>query len=192
MKLNDAQLAALARGATEAEIAALADAPTTSASASAEADVAAAAAAAAAPATGAATATAPPAEGQPAAAAAPAAPVDMTAQLTAQLADVNTQLVNARVEAEGFKAQVAQIEPMVAALRTVIGEKLVALGGTADLAAAYDASNIAAQFTRIDAIHKSQFRVGGVSAVAAPENKANTKIESDPMLDAVMQNSLVK
>lgn len=204
MKLNAAQLAALARGATQAEIAALADAPTTSASASAEAEVAAAAAAGGA-ATGASTPTAPPAAGaapdaavsagaeHPSAPAAAAAqPSELVTHLTAQLAERDSALLAANVQVETFKAQAAAVDGLVTALRGVIGERLVALGGSAEIAAGYTASNIVAEHARIDGVFKTQFRVGGVAAVASPEDKPNAKVEIDPMLAAAMQSSLVK
>jgi hypothetical protein len=203
MKLNAAQLAALARGASQEEIAALATAPDPSASASAA--PAEGAEAAAAPAAAAPAAAAPAENPDPsAAAAAPAAPAAAPAAapdaaisaemalLKSQLTETNAALIAAKVEAEGFKAQAAQVDPLVATLRTVIGEKLVALGGSADIAAGYTAANIVAEFSRIDGVFKKQFRVGGVAAVASPEDKPNAKVTIDPMFAAAVENSIVK
>lgn len=206
MKLNAAQLAALANGASPEEIAALASAPEANppgnplaadANAAPGADDAAAAAAVTAATAGAAAPTAPPAgEAAPAAAApaaapAAAAPSELVAHLTAQLADVNAQLLAAKVEAETFKAQAGAVDGLVTTLRAALGEKLVALGGSADAAAGYTAANIAAEYARIDTVFKTQFRVGGVAAVASPEPK-ETKAAIDPMLDLALKHSLIK
>jgi hypothetical protein len=202
MKLNAAQLAALATGATPEVIASLATAPEANPpgnpaaadpAAAPGADDAAAAAAAAAAATGAATPAAPPAEGTGIASpAAAAAPSELVAHLQAQLTEKDAALIAARVEVEGFKAQAAAVDGLVGALRAVIGEKLVALGGSADIAAGYTATNIVAEHARIDGVFKTQFRVGGVAAAATPEDKSTVKAELDPMLAATMQNALVK
>lgn len=193
MKLNKAQLAALAAGATQAEVAALASAPDpVEASA---ADPAGAAPAGAAPdastssVTGTVSASA---DANPATAPAPAAaqPSELVAHLTGQLNEANAALLAAKVEAETFKAQAASVDGLVATLRAALGEKLVALGASAETAAGYTASTIAAEFKRIDAVFKSQFRVGGVAAVASPEDKKPDAI--DPMLAEALKHSLIK
>lgn len=203
MKLNAAQIAALATGASPEVIASLATAPEANPpgnpaaadpAAAPGADDAAATAAAQAAASGAAT----PAEGiggaAPAAAAAPAITDQsaIVAHLQTELASKDAALIAAKVEVETFKAQAASVDGLVATLRTAIGEKLVALGGSADGAAGFSASNIAAEYTRVDTIFKGQFRVGGVAATAAPETKPNTKAEINPMFAAAVENSLVK
>jgi hypothetical protein len=196
MKLNAAQLACVAAGGTPEQVAALAIAPEANppgnplaADPAAEpgADDAAAAAAAAALASGAADPAAPPA----ASASAPDQSALVT-HLQAEVASKDAALIAAKVEVEQFKAQAGAVDGLVAALRTAIGEKLVAMGGTADIAASYTAADIAAHYTRIDGVFKANFRVGGVAATAAPEDKPNVKAELDPMLAATMQNALVK
>lgn len=209
MKLNAAQLAALATGASPEVIAALATAPEANPAgnpaaadpaAAPGADDAAAVAATAAAAAGAATPTAPPAgEGiggaAPAAAAAAAPAVQdnsaIVAHLTGQLTEANAALIAAKVEAETFKAQAVAVDGLVTTLRAALGEKLVALGGSADAAAGHTAATIAAEYSRVDAVFKTQFRVGGVAAVASPDEK-ETKASIDPMLDEAFKHSLIK
>jgi hypothetical protein len=200
MKLNAAQIAALAAGASQAEIDALATAPAVNPPGNPlAADPAAAPGAddaadpAAAPAAGAADPAAPPAA-DPASNPAPAAALDQTAlvaHLQAQLTEKDAALIAAKVEAESFKAQAAAVDSLVTTLRTAIGEKLVALGGSADIAAGYTHTNIAAEYARIDGVFKKQFRVGGVAAVASPEDK-DTKAELNPMLAEALKHSLIK
>lgn len=200
-RLNKAQLAALAAGATEAEIAALATAPdpvdaaagagTTAAAAVAEPEATGTTAAAAA-AEGGDDGDATTAEPAAAAVAAPADQSALVAHLQAQLADKDSALIAAKVEVETFKAQAAAVDGLVSTLRAAIGDRLVALGGSADIAAGYTATNIAAEYSRIDTIFKAQFRVGGVAAVAAPEDKPNAKVAVDPMFSAALENSIVK
>jgi hypothetical protein len=204
MKLNAAQIAALATGASPEVVASLATAPEANppgnpaaadTDAAAGADDAAAAAATAAATDDAATTTSGTvtttntvtASGTTTAADQSA----LVAHLQAQLTEKDSALIAAKVEAEGFKAQAAAVDGLVATLRIALGEKLVALGGSADIAAGYTATNIAAEYSRIDTVFKKQFRVGGVAAVAAPEEK-DAKPVINPMLDLAMKSSLIK
>jgi hypothetical protein len=198
MKLNAAQIAALKAGATPEAIAALATAPeanlTEEQKLAAEADAKAAADVKAAADTKAAAdaEAATKAAADAAAKAAVAQPSELVAHLQTQLTEANTALLATKVEAEGYKTKAAATDGLVEVLRTAIGEKLVALGGSADIAAAYTAENIAAEFKRIDGVYKTQFRVGGVAAAASPEEKPNTKATVSPMFAAAVENSLVK
>jgi hypothetical protein len=211
MKLNKAQLAALAAGATEAEIAALATvadpadaaagAGTTAAAGTTDVadagttttDTTTAGTTASGTTEAADTTTATTAIAAAVAAAAPAV-TDQTAivdHLKAELVAKDTALIAAKVEAETFKAQAAAVDGLVTTLRAALGEKLVALGASADVAAGYSAANIVAEYARIDAVFKKQFRVGGVAAVASPEEK-DAKPAIDPMLAEALKHSLIK
>jgi hypothetical protein len=208
MKLNAAQIACLASGGTQEQVAALATAPEANPPGNPGADATAApgaadagaVAASSAAATGAVTATTPPAGEAGASAAAAAGTVTaedagssvLVSHLKAEVSDLTTKLLASQVEAAGFKAQAGLADSLTETLRAVVGEKLVALGGTADIAAGYTSANIVDEFKRIDGIHKKQFRVGGVAAVASPEEKPNTKATVNPMFAAAVENSLVK
>lgn len=199
MKLNAAQLAALATGASPEVIASLAVAPKANPAGNPAADVAAPAAGAAtdesgaaAPAAGAATTTAPPAAVVPAETAG-TAPIqsELVTHLNAQIAAKDEALIAAKVEAAAYKAQAAAVDGLVDTLRAALGEKLVALGSSAEAAAGHTAATIAAEYARVDTVFKKMFRVGGVAAVASPDEK-DTKATIDPMTLVAMQNSLIK
>lgn len=201
MKLNAAQLACAAAGGTPEQIAALAVAPEANPPGNPGADAnaapgaagAGAVAASGAAATGAVTATAPPAgEGTGIAAPAVAASGELVSHLKAEVAELTAKLLASQVQAEGFKAQSTAADGMLAVLRSAIGEKMVALGGSADIAAGYTHANIVEHYNRIDTVFKTQFRVGGVAAVASPDVKPNSKAQISPMFAAAVENSLVK
>jgi hypothetical protein len=140
------------------------------------------------------TATAPAGEGTGVAAPAAAAaqPDTLTSHLKAEVSDLTAKLLAASVQVEGLKAQAAQVAPMTEALRAAIGEKLVALGGSADITASYTHDNIVEQFNRIDGVFKQQFRPGGVAAVQKPEEKSGTKATVSPLFTAAVESSIVK
>lgn len=201
MKLNKKQLLLLSEGADAAAIAAAASASDEDLTLTPEQIAAAAATAAfnatnagktpeqlAAAAAEAATQAAADAAAQAALAAA-STPNAVVAHLTTQLTEANTQLVTAKVEAAGFKAAAEANAGLLSVVRQVLGDRLVALGGTAATAETFSAGNIAAEFGRIDAVYKAQFKIGGV---AVQPGAKPVKAEIDPALADAMKFSLIQ
>lgn len=192
MKLNAKQLLLLSQGADAAAIAAASaseeETVLTPEQIAAAAEAEAATQAAAAAAAEAATQAAADAAAQAALVAA-STPNAVVAHLTTQLTEANAALVAAKVEAGTFKAAAEANEGLVAVVREILGDRLVALGGSAATAETFSAGNIAAEFKRIDAVYKAQFKVGGVALQATPKP---AKAELDPALVDAMKFSLIQ
>ncbi len=182
MKLNAAQIAALASGASAEAVASLATVDPAVVEPTAEQVAAAAAAAAPAPVV-AVPVPAPVAAIVPA----PEAPNPLIAHLTTQLAEANTSLIAAKVEAGAFKAAADAQEGLMAIARSSLGKMNVALGGSAEAAQTFSATTIVAEHARVTDVFQAKFKVGGAAAVASP---AEPKAALDPVLEAYFANSV--
>lgn len=122
-----------------------------------------------------------------AAIAAAATPNAVVAHLTTQLAESNNQLIAAKVEAASFKAAAEAQDGLMTIARVSLGNKLVALGGTAAAADTFTASTIVAEFNRVDALFKAQFKIGGVAAKVVD---APAKAVLDPVTAEYFKHSI--
>lgn len=192
MKLNEAQRKLAIEGGTIEQINALADQPE-QIIASAPTPTAPAPTAPAAPAAAAPVAAAP-------AASAPAPTVDanagatilasvhegIVASLQAQINAANLDLAKAKIAAEQSEANSKNIDALVSTVRTVLEDRLIAIGSNAAAAAAFDASTISAEFTRVDGIFKEKFKAGGVAATQPVSTPVNAS-QVNALDTAVMQ-----
>lgn len=136
----------------------------------------------------------------PAAAPAPAAIVEgnatavladpaVVALLQAQLATASDALVASKVETATFKAQVdahkATHDGLLAIARASIGKMSIALGGNASTAANLDATAAVAEYSRVIEVFNSKFKVGGVAATAQATSKS--EIQLSPLQMAMIQ-----
>lgn len=189
MKLNEAQKKAVAAGSSMEVILALA----TTDGIEAAAPAAAPAATAPAPAITAPAATETPAPATSAATPAPATEASSTvasisaavhegivANMQSQLTAANADLAVAKLTAQTFQAAALQTESLVGIVRGVLSARLVALGNPADSAAAFNASNIGAEFERVENLFKEKFKAGGVAATASPVSTPVTP-QSNPI-----------
>lgn len=189
MKLNEAQKKAVAAGSSMEVILALA----TTDGIEAEAPAAAPAATAPAPAVTAPAATETPAPATSAATPAPATEASSTvasisaavhegivANMQSQLTAANAALAEAKLTAQTLQAAASQTESLVGIVRGVLSARLVALGNPADSAAAFNASNIGAEFERVEGLFKEKFKAGGVAATASPVSTPVTP-QSNPI-----------
>lgn len=168
--LTDADIAALAAGATLLEPGAgevVVD-PAAAPAAPAPAAPAAADSASAAPA---APAPAPAAPDQaPAPAPAAAADTAIVAYLQAQVVEKDAKILADAVALQGVTAKLAGFEASHGALveiaRLAVGNMRVALGSGAGDLAALSPVELAAEHGRLSALFKAKFKVGGVAAVA--------------------------
>lgn len=98
----------------------------------------------------------------------------------AQLITANDALVASKVEAATFKAQAeaqkVTHDGLLAIARAAIGKMNVALGGSAETVAALDASSAIAEYSRISEVFTSKFKVGGVAATAQADKKDAVRI----------------
>lgn len=107
--------------------------------------------------------------------------------LNAQMATVNATLAAAQAEVVTLKAASANTDALTTIVRQVLGNKIVALGGSASTADTFNASNIAAEYARVDALFKDKFKAGGVAAVASPVPVETTPQKASPVDAAIQQ-----
>lgn len=193
MKLNQAQLAAIAAGLPAATVASLATADADPAQKTAEELAAEASALAATEAATklaadeAATKLAAEEAAKLAAEAKADVPNPLVAHLTAQLAVAQAALVASEVKAASYQAAGEAQEGLLTIARESLSNKMVALGGSNATASTFTAQNIVAEHTRVSDLFKEKFKIGGVAAVATPAPKAAA---IDPVFAATLQHSL--
>lgn len=107
--------------------------------------------------------------------------------LNAQMATVNATLAAAQAEVVTLKAAAANTDALTTIVRQVLGNKIVALGGSASTADTFNAGNIAAEYARVDALFKDKFKAGGVAATASPVPVETTPQKANPVDAAIMQ-----
>jgi hypothetical protein len=107
--------------------------------------------------------------------------------LNAQMATVNATLAAAQAEVQTLKASVASTEALTTIVRQVLGNKIVALGGSASTADTFNSTNIAAEYSRVDALFKDKFKAGGVAATASPVPVETTPQKASPVDAAIQQ-----
>lgn len=197
-QLTEAQLAALAAGATLESLgvsAEIVDADADKdaadkAAAKAEADKVAAEAAAQAEADAKAAADALAASAATAELVTPPTAVEV---LTSQLAAANDALVASKVETATLKAQVethkVTHDGLLAIARSAVGRMSVALGGNSEISANLDAVTVVAEYARITEVFNTKFKVGGVAATAqATEKRATISPLQAAMIQAANSN----
>lgn len=194
--LTEAQLSALAAGASLESVTsgAVGDTPAAAAAATGGAAAGDAAAAAAAAGDAAAAGTAGTAGTAAAVAAAGSsdtgAGTDSTVTLIlAQLSSANDLLVASKVETATLKAQVetqkATHDSLLAIARAAVGKMSVAIGGSTDSAASLDASAVVSEYARVTEVFNSKFKVGGVAATAQAGKQDATHVVSPYVLAMV-------
>lgn len=107
--------------------------------------------------------------------------------LNAQMAAVNASLASAQAEVQSLKAASANVEGLTSIVRGILSNKIVALGGAAETADTFNASNIVAEYARIDEQFKTKFKAGGVAATASPVPVETTPQKANPVDAAIMQ-----
>jgi hypothetical protein len=90
----------------------------------------------------------------------------IVASLQTQITTANTSLISAQAKIQNLEASVAQTEPLLGIVREVLGNKLVAMGGSPDAAKTFNASNIVAEFQRVDTLFKATYKPNGVAKPA--------------------------
>ena len=192
MKLNAAQLAAIAAGASQelvASLAAVADVVELSADELAAAASAAeaetirlAAEAAAVLAASALAATTEAAR----LAALVEAPNALVAHLQTQLTAANAEVLAAKLEASTYKAAADAQTGLMSIAKEALSNKLVALGGSAVAAETFTAGNIAAEYDRVNTLFKASFKIGQQSVNTPVTPAKPTAI--DPMMVEIFKH----
>lgn len=103
----------------------------------------------------------------------------IVANMQAQLTTATAALAEAKLTAQTLQAAAGQTETLVGIVRGVLNSRLVALGSPADSAAAFNASNIGAEFERVEGLFKEKFKAGGVAAAASPVSTPVTTQSND-------------
>lgn len=105
----------------------------------------------------------------------------IVANMQAQLTTATTALAEAKLTAQTYQAAASQVDDLVGIVRGVLNSRLVALGSPADSAAAFNASNIGAEFERVEGLFKEKFKAGGVAATASPVSTPVSTQRNDPI-----------
>lgn len=99
----------------------------------------------------------------------------LVAYLQSQVAAKDADLLKANIELDKLRAQMAEAnathQGLLAIARDSVGKMKVALGGSADAAAAMSATEVLAAHAETADVFKTKFKVGGVAATATTETE---------------------
>lgn len=104
---------------------------------------------------------------------APATDTGLVAYLQTQVAAKDADLLKANIELDKLRSQLTEAKAthdgLLAIARDSVGKMKVALGGSADAAAAMSATEVLAAHAETVDVFKTKFKVGGVAATATTE-----------------------
>lgn len=117
---------------------------------------------------------------------------DLVAYLKGDIAAKDAALIDAKVKISQLEASITEMkathEGLLAIARDSVGKMKVALGGSAEAAAAMSASEILAAHSEVSTVFKSKFKVGGVAATApTAEEEREAAPAVNPVFAALVQ-----
>lgn len=115
----------------------------------------------------------------------------LVAYLQSQVAAKDADLLKANIELDKLRNQVTEAsathEGLLAIARDSVGKMKVALGGSAEAAAAMSAVEVLAAHAETSEVFKTKFKVGGVAATATTETEKRPAALVDPMFASLVK-----
>ena len=116
---------------------------------------------------------------------------DLVAYLKSDIASKDAALIDAKVKISQLEASITEMkathEGLLSIARDSVGKMKVALGGSADAAAAMSATEILAAHSEVSTVFKNKFKVGGVAATAPTAESKEEAPVVNPVFAALVQ-----